>query len=287
MTTTAVNTVKQSIRSTVTLLGSKNALENNLGVTPKYDTSTTINSLYNVFPTLTPSTGRVTEQYFGIGIGGDYSSGVDNLLNAQELSSTNMNLYKQIPFRAVPLENDLTGAEQAQYRIRSVQSINGQQFALYYLKKIVLSDAQVQFAKYDPNTGSDQPYTLDPSQLSPKPPATPVDGTTTNITEEITVSIDGTMPILGSEIIEVVNALYGGDMRYAMISEIGIYSGVDQQLTTTDIKGNNFTYTEAVFAQLAQAHTFIRKSFVSADSTYSPSFKFTAGNMCIAQNSLT
>lgn len=284
---TAVNTVKESTRSVITLLGSKIALENNLGITPNYDTSTTINSLYNVFPTMTPSQGnRPTEQYFGVGIGGDYYSGTSNLMNPQELSATNMNLYKHIPLRAVPIEQDLTGSDRDQYRMRSVETRNGRQYVCYYLKKIVFANSQVQYGKYDPILGSDQPYSIDPSNLNPKPPATPVDGATTNLTEEITASISANLPILGSEIIEVINVLYGGDMRYARISELGIYTGVDQLVDSTDSKGNKISYTEAIYAQLAQAHTFLGKPFISPNSIYNPSVKLTSGNMCVAQNDL-
>lgn len=285
MATNNVNTVKEATRSIITLAGIQNSLELNLNMTPTYNTATTINSLYNVFNTVTPTV-HPTESYFGIGIGGDTPSGESNLMNPVELSATNLGLYTQIPFRAVPIEQDLTGAERNTYRIRAITTINGQQYVCYYLKKISLSDAAVQFSKYDPNTQADQPYTIDPSQLRPKPPATPVDGSTTNLTEEITASVNGTLPILGSEVIEVINALYGGDLRYARISELGIYTGTDMQQKATDATGTQFSYTEAIFARLSQHHTFIGKPFISTDSVYNPTFKFTSANMCVAQNSV-
>lgn len=285
MATTDTNTVKQAVRSVITLAGIQNALENNLGITPKYDVATTINSLYNVFPTITP-TQRATEQYFGIGIGGDYPDGATNFRNPQELSATNLGLYNQVPFRIRPVEDDLTSAERDQYRIRAIKNINGQLYACYYLKKFILSDTQVQFSKFDPSRQADQPYTIDPSQLNPKPPATPVDGAVTNVTEEITASVNGTLPITGAEVFEMVNVLFNGDPRAAVISEIGIYTGVDMQQQATAADGSSFSYTEAIYARLSQAHTFIGKSFFSPESYWTPSFKFTSANMCVSQNDL-
>lgn len=285
MADTNVNTVKGSSRSVITLAGIQNSLELNLGMKPFYDTATTLNTLYNVYGTVTPNV-QPTEQYFGIGIGGDTPTGVSNILNPVELSATNLNLYKQIPFRMVPVEQDLTGAERNTYRIRSIETYNGQEYACYYLKKIVLSDASVQFSKYDPNTQADQPYTIDSSQLRPTPPATPVDGAITNVTEEITASVNATLPILGSEVLEVINAKYGGDTRYARISEIGIYTGTDMQQSATNAAGVQFPYTEAIFARLSQHHVFLGKPFNSTDSVYTPIFKFTSANMCVAQNTV-
>lgn len=276
------NQAKQAQKSVMTAAGAQNALELNLGMTPNYDTATTLNKLYNVFPTVTPTVHPV-ERYFGIGISGDMPTGKDNLMDPVEVSSTNLNLYGQIPFRLVPVEQDLTEAERDPYRIRVIRTIKGQQYVAYYLKKFVLLDNQVKFTKYDPATQSDQPYVLDPSQLQPKPPASTTDGEVTNLTQEITVSVDATMTILGSEIYEVINILYGGDPRYAFISEIGLYTGTDVSQQATDNTGKTFTYTEAIFARLSQQRTFMRQSFLNASGLWSPTVKFTSANMCVDQ----
>lgn len=281
-----VNTAKAAKRVIMTLPGIANSLELDYGLKPTYNTATTINNILNVFPTVIPTIHPITA-YYGIGIGGDTPSGTSNIMNPVEVSSTNLNLYKPIPFRMVPIEQDLASGERANYRMRTIEEINGQQYISYYLKKILISDAQVQYSKYDPSTKADQPYTIDPSQLRPTPPATPVDGSTTNITEEITAYVNGTLPILGSEIVEVINAKYGGDMRLGRISELGIFTGTDMQQQATDSTGASFSYTEAIFAQLAQHHTFLGRPFEDDTSVWEPTIKFTSGNMSISENDLS
>lgn len=232
-----------------TILGVSRELSATLGVPQTVDLSTTINAKRGVVASLTP-TATTTLLYFGIGIGGRYTVSANNLTEPYPVQSTNMDLYTPIPFRCVPVAQDLSLSEQALYRIRVRQIINGSAYFCYYLKLISFSQGTVQINQTNPTTGLQTPYTLDYANLNPTQPVVSANGTTTTNTTEINVSVTSTLPITGAEVTEVINVFYAGDMRYAVLSEIGLYAGQDRIVTGLDVNALAFNYTEAIFAQL-------------------------------------
>lgn len=231
-----------------TILGIERELTAFAGITPVYDTSSTLNAKYNLFKSSLP-TSLPAVAYFGIGIGGCYNVSNSNLVQPYPVLQTNMDLYQPIPFRCVPQEQDLTAAERALYRMRVLQTINGSSYWCYYLKPIVFNQTALSVTTTDPTTGLETPYVLNYANLNPTPPVVSSSGTTASQTE-INVSIASTLTVLGSEVTEAINVLYSGDMRYARISEFGMYSGQDQSVSASDGNGNTITYSEAILAQL-------------------------------------
>lgn len=238
-----------------TILGIIRELEAYSGVTPIYDTASTLNAKYGVFNSLVP-TSLPTVSYFGIGIGGCYNVSTGNLSQPYPVLKTNMDLYTPIPFRCVPVLQDLTSAEQALYRIRVRKTISGADYFCYYLKTITFNQSTVQVTQTDPVTSLQTPYVLDYANLNPIPPVVSTTGTTTSDSTEVNVSVTSSLPLTGAEVTEVINVLYSGDMRYARISELGLYSGQDRVVSGSDGSGNPINYTEAVLAQLNLQNTF-------------------------------
>jgi len=230
-----------------TLLGQLRELEAITAITPLYNTATTINAKHGVFPTLLP-TALPNINYFGIGIGGSQNIGSGNLSQPIPVLQTNMDLYSPIPFRCVPVTADLTGAEQALYRMRVLQTINGSQFYCYYLKVVTVNQETVQINQTNPTTGIQTPYTINLANLSPTPPAvgTPQPSTGT----EVHVSVTLTLPLTGAEVTEVINIFFSGNLLNARISELGLYSGQDQTVIGSLTTGGTISYTEAILAQL-------------------------------------
>ena len=54
-------------------------------------------------------------------------------------------LYKPVPFRMVPLSNDLSAAEQEQYRFRKIVNVNGTDYVCYYAKKFTPSSVFLEY----------------------------------------------------------------------------------------------------------------------------------------------
>ena len=225
-------------------------------MTPVYDTASSLNAKYNIGPSLTPSS-LPAIAYFGIGIGGAFNIDTGNLSQPYPVLTTNMDLYTPIPFRCVPVEQDLSATELANYRMRVRKTINGADYFLYYLKRITYNQTTVQLTETDPVTGLQTPYTLDYSNLNPQHPTVNSIGTVTSTVTEVNASVTSTLPLTGAEVTEVINVLYAGDLRYAKISEIGLYSGQDQNFSGLDASGAAINYTEAILAQLNMQYCWL------------------------------
>ena len=258
-----------------TILGIERELYAYSGLTPVYDTASTLNAKYQVAQTLTP-TSLPTIKYFGIGIGGAFNVDNSNLSQPYPVEKVNMDLYQPIPFQMVPVEQDLTAIERANYRIRVQKTVNGVTYWCYYLKLLTYNNNTLQVTETNPTTGLQTPYTLDYANLNPVQPTVNSSGTVTSAVTEVNVSVTSTLLVTGAEVTEVINILYGGDLRYAKISELGLYSGQDQSIASTDGNGNAISYTEAVLAQLNVGYTWLGSDL--SNPTASSSFQIVQGS---------
>ena len=152
---------------TTTLLGSEIGLSSILPVNFTMRQEFTLNTDLNIFPNEEISV-RPKLRYYGIGIKGCYNVDDGILSAAYNPQRMNMNLYQQIPFRCVPIDEDLSDIDRASYRLRQRATIHGQEYFLYWLKVINFT-SDVQFKRVNPTDGSEEPYELDPSYLHPEP----------------------------------------------------------------------------------------------------------------------
>lgn len=245
-------TPRNNVHSTTTLL--RQIIEANssvdIDITPHLDVTLNSPSKYNIQPGVLP-TQLPQLLYFGIGIGGCYNADDSNVVSAYIPKADEFDLYKPIPFRAVPVDEDLTDAERAMYRMRKRQTIRGQDYFLYYLKCLRLLDTAVKIVRVDPVTKQETPYELLASNLNPTPTIPTTSGTSTSDGTEIQVGVRVAMDITGKEVYEVINVLYEGDLRHARISEYGIYQGQDKQVTGFAGDNTPMNYIEAIYTQLA------------------------------------
>jgi hypothetical protein len=254
MTTTSTTSLAPVSQIGKTILGIQRELYAYSGLVQPYDTATTLNAKYSVAQTVTP-TSPPKVLYFGIGIGGSFNVDSSNLSQPHGVRDTNMDLYTPIPFRCVPIAQDLTTTERALYRMRVRKTISGSDYYCYYLKVATYNESTVQLTSTDPVTALQSPYVIDYTNLNPTPPAVNTSGLETSAATEVNASVTTTLPLTGMEVTEVINVLYAGDLRRASISEIGLYSGQDQVISATDANGNAFSYLEAIFAQLNMHYT--------------------------------
>lgn len=249
--TTTTTSITPTSQIGKTILGITRELYAYSGLNPVYDLASSLNAKYQIGQTLAP-TALPAIGYFGIGIGGCYNVDSGNLSQPYPVLTTNMDLYTPIPFRCVPIEQDLTPLERASYRMRVQKTINGSAYFLYYLKTITYNQTTVRLTATDPVTALQSPYTLDYTNLNPTKPTVSTLGTITSTATEVNASVTSTLLLTGAEVTEAINVLYAGDLRYAKISEIGLYSGQDQSFTNGSV-----TYTEAMLAQLNMQYTWL------------------------------
>lgn len=267
-------------RAIKTVLGATNDLELELGLTPLYDTNSTLNKKYNIAATNVP-TAHPRLLYFGIGIGGTHNVSGTNLSEPVEVSAVNMDLYVPLPFQVVPLSADLSPTERANYRMRVPMMIGGVAYVAYYLKLLSLASSYASYTLRNPTTGVETAYALNYANLSPTPPSTPVNGVIPSGSQEVNISSAATLAVSGAEVTQAVAALYSGDLRYAKISEIGIYSGTDATISATNSAGTAFTYTESIMTQLAIHQTLNGVDMSSPIAAFNQQFVFCNGSIVL------
>lgn len=222
--------------------------------------NTTLNFKYNNNATLVPQD-SIKIAYFGIGMRGYKNLNDENLSAPYVPSAKNMDLYQPLPFRVVPVGDDLTPAEKSKYRMRVLKVVDGAQYWCYYLKKISFIDNRVNIIQTNLATSVETILSeLDQNDLNPIPLNTTAEGTITS-TDKLSVALTATVQITGTEVIEAINVLYGGNLLKASVSEIGIYMGEDQMVTMNDGVGGVFNGTEAIFTSLAYHYTSLPVSF--------------------------
>ena len=240
--------VLSDVQNVTTLLAVENQLAAALGIDMIYRPDTTINTKRGIHADVVPSVvPRI--RYFGIGIKGYANlTSQNNIAQPFVPSATNCDLFEPIPFRCVT--TPLTGDEAEQYVMRDTTTINGIKYYRYWLKKIEFESSTVRLTKVENKVESE--FTLDSSNLYPVPAdLSPTDVAT--VQSRITASVSGICRVTGKEVVEVINAMYGGDMRRARISEIGTYSGIPYRVEASD--DGLPEAEEAIYVQLCSHQT--------------------------------
>ena len=211
-----------------------------------------------------------TLAYFGIGTLGFINVG-DHSSVPYPGDARMMDLYAPMPIRCVRVseENSVLPAEERnKYRLRVVKHIDGEAYALYYLKAIEFT-RKIQVLKKDTD-GAESEYIFDSGDLYPQPPAINQTGGLIDTTvNRIIVRATGVCEISHEEIMEAVNVLYNGDLNYTKISEIGYYTGcdIDVDADWQPVEDGAGVFKEAVYVQLAKGHCY-RGSELSTPNSY-------------------
>lgn len=219
------------------------------------DNNTTLNEKFGVLAGQPPEAGKMpTAQYYCIGNGGHQlatGTGGVALVETVQHTATDAALYKHLPFALRLATNDLGPAQQAQYALRTPVIISGQSYFAYYLKRLNISGSAVNSTLQTVVNGITTSSNFIPttSNLSPTPPV--LNSAGANILASQYVNCSTTLPINlsqseCSEIMDAATLLYG-DPAYAIISEIGICTGVDKLITLT----NGQAFNEAVAVQIS------------------------------------
>lgn len=249
-------TILQASNSVSTILGMLNQTQSFLDIPYVSNLPTTLNVKYGILNTVTPPY-VPTLQYYGIGI-----TGYQNLDDQQYArpfvpKATNMDLYGPIPFRCVPLAHE-ANYDFSNYRMRREITVGSTRYVTYYLKKLIFDPQTILIIHKDAD-GIETAYTLDPgSFLSPSPPVISGAGEVNTNQNRVIIRATAKCEITGEEVNEVVSVLYGGDSRYARISELGFYTGCEVWVNNAGVyqPGATTGYRqEAAYVQLAKHQT--------------------------------
>lgn len=225
---------------------------------------TSLNEKFGINQNATLPQGAVpTLNYAAIGNGGHQMViGANNISVPEPLQHlpTDAALYNQLPFVLRLPTNDLTAAQQANYRLRKNVSYNGRAYIAYYLKSLNLSQTaasintnvpQLMYKTVQNGTVTSTPFTPTTANLNPTPPTTTTAGAVSTTGNYVSASSQVPFVLDNFDLTEysnVANIIYG-DPAYAIISEIALCSGLDQPATGT-FNGVAQNYTDAVAVQI-------------------------------------
>ena len=114
---------------------------------------TTLNSKYGIYSNIVNEFDELPVpkiMYFGLGLNGFYNVDDGNMSAPYHPAADELDLYEPIPIRCVPVDNDLSSTERANYRMRVEKIFNGARYYCYYLKKITLVDNAVKLTRTNP-----------------------------------------------------------------------------------------------------------------------------------------
>lgn len=195
-------------------------------------------------------------QYLAIGRGGHQNvvgGNGDSLTDILQHRINNARLFDHLPFVLRPINDDLTAAERAKYRMRRVEVYDSVQYFAYYLLKIDTgsANATAELITIEAGETTRAEYIPTANQLDPTA-VSMVNGVVNQATgQHIAVTTPFPITLTDADIaniLEAANIIYS-DPRYAVISEIGVVSGIDDTVTST-AGGQSVVYTEAKAAQI-------------------------------------
>jgi len=265
---------------TTSLLGSQLGLSVLLPVTTTEQPELTLNNYYNIATQYNTLNGEVPKlRYFGVGIKGCYNADDGILSSAYNPERTDMNLYQLIPIRCRPVDEDLSDSERSKYRLRLRKTLtDGNEYFLYYLK-VLNFDEGVRFKSVNTSTGAEDTYELSTEYLDPKPKKPNTNVTIETSATSIVAYCEANVEISGKEVLEYINVAYNGDTRYAKISEIGFFTGIDRVVPGSVVSNNQsvaINYTEACYTQLYNHATWLGTALSSEDMTIQSTFQITS-----------
>lgn len=163
-------------------------------------------------------------------------------------------LFNHIPFVLREIANDLSIERREKYALRKRIMVDGEEYYAYYLKRMDVSRVATELIHTQVLDGNSthSPFVPGTDNLNPEHPELPNTGVISTDGNYLTSS--AIIPVLFDEndVAELVNVsriLYGNEQR-AVISEIGLCSGVDKVIVG-HIPGGTINYREAIGVQIA------------------------------------
>jgi hypothetical protein len=240
-------TLQGSACQTALLLGLPYALAENSTLNEKFNIESDA-TLNNVVPWV---------QYFCIGDHGHrVITGADGIPYTSPINhrASDAALFNHLPFLLREADDDLTIDQRAPYALRKTILVNNVSYIAYYLKRIDVSRVaiELQHTSVVDGVATRTPFEYNNSNLNPTHPELPNTGVITTDGNYLTSSAIITVFLDEKDVEELVNValiLYGTEQR-ALISEIGLCSGIDRVVTVQGPTGP-FNYREAIGVQIA------------------------------------
>ncbi len=221
--------------------------------------NSTLNAKFNIAQTVQPNaTDMPRMTYICIGNGGHRmkTTGTGTLQVPEPLQHepTDAALFSHLPFVLRPVANDLNTSERARYALRRVETHGGQDYFAYYLRRMNLSTvtSQMEYKAVTPTGVTTSVFQPDSSDLNPVAPVINTGGSVTTSGDYVTASARVSFNLDSFDVTEILNAaeIRHGSSDFAIISEIGLVSGIDKVVNATGNGGSTFNFNEVIAAQV-------------------------------------
>lgn len=232
-----------------------------LGVAPQYFRNTTLNEALDIQKNNIPSnTDRSTLSYYVWGNKGhEFTKGADGVPRTLIVPhrATDGNLYGILPLVLRETNNDLTVAQRDKYILRKEVTFGGRNYYAYYGRRIDKTNTVVtmNYVTVNPDTGKETITTFTPTtaNLKPQPPILSQEGSYITSGDYVTVKARVNLNMTNEEVNEMRNVariVYGHD-SYAVMSEIGMCTGVDRVVNVSGYNNATFNFREGIAVQVA------------------------------------
>lgn len=181
--------------------------------------------------------------------------------------------FRPIPFVLRPEGSDLTESERANYCLRRREKHDEKWYWAYYGKRIPGSEdavPTVYLTSTKDGVSNTVEYETSTKNIYPTQDVIPPDQGLTTSSDVLTVSVPLTIdfsPRDAQELTNVARILYKGNEKRAVISEIGLCTGLDSKYQTTTDGGAQIMFNDAIqvwiaaFISTYQSLAFNNKGF--------------------------
>lgn len=220
--------------------------------------NTTLNEKLNVQAGILPGAGEMPSlRYLTIGNLGHEAVREDDgswATAPRPQKPQHSGMYGQIPFVLRETDNDLPSTMRAKYALRRQEQHNGRNYIAYYALRLNLTGVNVQLQKIEKINGviTVTPYVPTTEDLNPKVPDIPASGTVIGSNSSVSASAIITVNLTAEDIAEIINAhkIRTGSTRSPVISELGLCTGVDKDVTGQAGSSGSFRYNEVIACQI-------------------------------------
>lgn len=224
--------------------------------------NTTLNEKFNIHPGVVPDNNAIPHtRYFAIGNRGhENRTGADGqpYTVPRKHDPQDAALYGHLPFVLRRPSEDLLPNERMNYAMRRFETIEGQTYVAYYLKRLDLGSVSPNMLINTTVDGvtTSLPFVPTGANLNPVPGPIPPEGVVS--TDGVTISSSSILE-LGfterdvSEFMDAINILYENPY-YGVISEIALVAGADKVVPLLNPDGSSSGQFNEVVAATVMTH---------------------------------
>jgi len=243
-----------------TIYGAKLLIHLLLGHNPIISAKSTMNERLDILGNARPAVGeQVKLQILTVGNRGHrYKPGQDGIALTSIIDHTANHAaeYHPMPFCMRAVNDDIPLASRNKYALRKEEMHGGQNYYAYYGLRLNISpdQAPVNMKKITREDGTviETPFIPATSDLFPEAIELPDTGAITTTDVRLAASAIINVVLSENDIEEYVNCakiIYGGDERYAIMSEFGLCTAADRQVSVQSTAGT-INFIEAIGTQI-------------------------------------